>query len=81
MSVDWVAIAFIGPSSPFGHAPLEILEVEVQLLKRETECKEALSRVAGKKTSRETVATEGGNFGSTVGTIDFNRLSTIAKLR
>ena len=46
---------------PFGHAPFEILEVVVNLLKREPEREEAFIRVAG-KISRETLATERGNF-------------------
>src|ERR1035437_7383490 len=42
----------LGRSSPFSHAPFEIFEVVVHLLKRESEREEVFRHVAG-KTSRE----------------------------
>ena len=53
---------FLRRSSPFSHAPFEIFEVVVHLLKRKSECEEAFRRVAG-KTSRETLATERSDLG------------------
>src|SRR5664280_2295010 len=52
----------LGRSSPFSHAPFDIFEVVVHLLKRESEREEAFRHVAG-KTSREAVATEHDDLG------------------
>ena len=56
-------LASLGDFGPLSHAPLEILEVVVHLLKCKPQCEEAFRRIAW-KSSRETFATKRSDLGS-----------------
>ena len=62
MRLTVVAPSFLGRPRPFSHAPFEIFQIVVHLLKRESECKKAFRRIA-RKISRETVAADRSDLG------------------
>jgi hypothetical protein len=68
-----VAPRLLRPFGPLSHAPLEILEVVVDLLKCKPQCEEAFRRIAW-KSSRETFATKRNDLGSISSESRFHRV-------